>query len=104
MSSFTHSIHVFLGLPFLTPPTTSKFLHLETQSSASLRSTCPNHLSLPRLTTSSTPSIPSPRLSYYYSTFIYPLHQTTLLVPLLLYFYLTICPLSLLIETANHWN
>src|SRR3989442_846438 len=44
MSSFTRSIHVFLGLPFLTPPTTSKFLHLETQSPASLRSTCPNHL------------------------------------------------------------
>src|SRR5437867_10263340 len=63
MSSFTHSIHVFLGLPFLTPPATSKFLHLETQSSASLRSTCPNHLSLPRLTTPSTPSIPSPRVS-----------------------------------------
>src|SRR5207247_6958206 len=63
MSSFTHPIHVFLGLSFLTPPTTSKFLHLETQSSASLRSTCPNHLSLPRLTTSSTPSMPSPSLS-----------------------------------------
>src|SRR6184192_610057 len=58
MSSFTHSIHVFLGLPFLTPPTTTKFLHLETQSPASLRSTCPNHLSLPRLTTLSTPTIP----------------------------------------------
>src|SRR3989442_12208374 len=63
MSSFTHSIHVFLGLPFLTPPTTSKFLHLETQSSASLRSTWPNHLSLPRLTTLSTPTIPRPLLS-----------------------------------------
>src|SRR3989441_5878223 len=63
MSSFTHSIHVILGLPLLTPPTTSKFLHLETQSSASLRSTCPNHLSLPRLTTSSTHSMPSPHLS-----------------------------------------
>src|SRR3989441_8101064 len=63
MSSFTHSIDVFLGLPFLTPPTISKFLHLETQSSAFLRSTCPNYLSLPRLTTLSTPLIPSPRLS-----------------------------------------
>src|SRR2546425_3597370 len=64
MSSFTHSVHVFLPLPFpLTPPSTSKFLHLEAQSSASLRSTCPNHLSLPRLTTLSTPTIPSPRLS-----------------------------------------
>src|SRR2546425_9617098 len=63
MSFFTHSIHVFLPLPFLATPTTSKFLHLETQSSASLRSTCPNHLSLPRLTTLSTPTIPSPHLS-----------------------------------------
>src|SRR3989441_3573123 len=63
MSSFTNSIHVFLGLPFLTLPTISKFLHLETQSPASLRSTCPNHLSLPRLITLSTPTIPSPRLS-----------------------------------------
>src|SRR2546425_1139905 len=63
MSSFTHSIHVFLGLPFLTPPTTSKFLHLKPQSPASLRSTYPNHLSLPRLTTLSTPTIPSPLLS-----------------------------------------
>src|SRR2546425_8207532 len=63
MSLFTHSIHVFLLLPYLTPATTSKFLHLETQSSASLRPTCQHHLSLPRLTTLSTPTIPSPRLS-----------------------------------------
>src|SRR5207247_9410067 len=63
MSSFTQSIDVFLGLPFLTPPTTTKFLHLETQSTASLRSTCPNHLSLSRLTTLSTPIIPSLLLS-----------------------------------------
>src|SRR3989442_2854166 len=63
MSFFTHSIHVFLPLPFLTPPATSKFLHLETKSSAYLRSTCPNHLSLPGLTTLSTPTTPSPRMS-----------------------------------------
>src|SRR3989442_2331601 len=63
MSLFTHSIHVFLGLPFPAPPTTTNFLQLETQSSASLLSTCPNHLSRPRLTTSSTPSIPSSSLS-----------------------------------------
>src|SRR5438876_10199266 len=63
MPSFTHSIHVFLGLPFLTPPNTSNFLHLETQSPAALRSTCPNHLSLPRLTTLSSPTIPSLLLS-----------------------------------------
>src|SRR3989442_4355553 len=41
MSLFTHCIHVFLLPPFLPPPPTSKCLHLETQSSASLRSTCP---------------------------------------------------------------
>src|SRR2546425_13081892 len=64
MSFVTHSIHVFRLLPFFfTPPTTSNFLHLDTQSSASLRSTCPNHLGLPRLTTPSTPSIPSLSLS-----------------------------------------
>src|SRR3989442_1084193 len=62
MSSFTHFIHVFLFPPFPTRPTTSKRRHSETQSSAPLRSTCPNHLSLPRLTTLSTLSIPNPRL------------------------------------------
>src|SRR5213083_2694699 len=62
MSSFTHFIHVFLFPPFPTPPTTSKRRHSETQSSAPLRSTCPNHLSLPRLTTLSTLSIPKPFL------------------------------------------
>src|SRR5437867_9158183 len=63
MSVITHSIHVFLPLPFLTPPTTSKSLHLETQSSAFLRSTCPYHRNRPRLTTLSTLSIPNPCLS-----------------------------------------
>src|SRR3989442_6750983 len=63
MSVVTHSIHVFLPLPFLKPPTTSKFLHLLTQSSAALRSTCPYHLNRPRLTILSTISIPKPCLS-----------------------------------------
>src|SRR3989442_1537698 len=63
MSVVTHSTHVFLPLPFLAPPSISKFLHLETQSSAFLRSTCPNNLRLPHLTTLSTPTIPSPHLS-----------------------------------------
>src|SRR3989441_7158929 len=62
MSVVTHSIHVFLPLPFLVPPTTAKFLHLETQSSAFLRSTCPYHLNRPRLTTLSTLAIPNPCL------------------------------------------
>src|SRR2546425_12278210 len=63
MSVFTHSIHVFLPLPFPMPPTTSKFLHLETQSSAFLRSTCPYHLNRPRLITLSTLSTPNTCLS-----------------------------------------
>src|SRR3989442_8986103 len=45
------------------PPTISKFLHLLTQSEAFLRSTCPYHLSRPRLTTLSPLSIPKPCLS-----------------------------------------
>src|SRR5437899_8088877 len=63
MSVVTHSINVFLPLPFLMPPTTSKYLHLETQSSAFLRSTCPYHLNRPRLTILSTLSIPNRCLS-----------------------------------------
>src|SRR6267154_3538002 len=63
MSVATHSIHAFLPLPILTFPSTSKLLHLETQSSAALRSTCPYHLNLPRLTTLSTLSIPNPCLN-----------------------------------------
>src|SRR6267154_1922687 len=63
MSVATHSIHAFLPLPFLMFPSTSKLLHLETQSSAALRSTCPYHLNLPRLTTLTTLSIPNPCLS-----------------------------------------
>src|SRR6267154_2611512 len=64
MSVATHSNHVFLPLPFHMTPSTSKFLHLETQSIAVLRSTCPYHLSLPRLTTLFTLSLPNPCLSF----------------------------------------
>src|SRR5206468_11887479 len=63
MSAITHSIHILLPLPLLKPPTTSKYLHLETHSSAFLRSTCPHHLNRLRLTTLSTLSIPKPCLS-----------------------------------------
>src|SRR5580692_11340772 len=59
MSSFTHSNQVFLGLPLPTLPSTFKSsMHFLTHSSP-FHSTCPNHLSLPRLTTSDTQSIPS---------------------------------------------
>ena len=50
MSSSTHCCHVFLGLPLPTPLTlsTTMLLQADTQSSGSLRSTCPNHHNLPR--------------------------------------------------------
>src|SRR5664279_3316647 len=43
----THSFQVLLPLPLPLFPSTSIFLHADTQSSLSLRSTCPNHLNLP---------------------------------------------------------
>ena len=52
ISSFTHSPQVFLPLPAHLTPVTTTFLQGDTQSSPVLRSTCPNHLNLPWLTTS----------------------------------------------------
>ena len=54
ISSLTHSLQVFLPLPAHLTPATTTFLQADTQSSPLLRSTCPNHLNLPRLTTSAT--------------------------------------------------
>ena len=54
ISSSTHSLQVFLPLPAHLTPATTTFLHDDTQSSPLLRSTCPNHLNLPCLTTSAT--------------------------------------------------
>ena len=54
ISSFTHSYQVFLPLPAHLTPATTTFLQADTQSSPLLHSTCPNHLNLARLTTSST--------------------------------------------------
>src|SRR4051812_27917892 len=58
MSLSTHCFHVFMPLPTPLAPSTTSLLQPETQSSAVLRSTCPNHLNLPLLTTSDTPSNP----------------------------------------------
>ena len=58
ISSFTHSLQVFLPLPTHLTPATTTFLQADTQSSPLLRSTCPNHLNLPRFTTSATLWIP----------------------------------------------
>ena len=53
-----------LACPYLCcPPLPSSYKRSPNQSSTSFRSTCPNHLNLPRLITSTTPSILSLRLS-----------------------------------------
>ena len=57
ISSSTHSLQVFLPLPTHLTPATTTFLQAGTQSSPLLRSTCPNHLNLPRLTTVSNKNI-----------------------------------------------
>ena len=54
MSLSTHCFQVFLFLPLHLNPATSTFLQADTRSSTLLRSRCPNHLNLPRLTTSAT--------------------------------------------------
>src|SRR5678815_2710611 len=54
-----HSIQVFLLRPLSLVPSTFISLHAETQSFLSFRSTCPNHLNLPRLTKTDTGSIPN---------------------------------------------
>src|SRR5271165_5811450 len=59
ISSATHSFHDFLLLPFPLTPSRTNSLQADTQSSALFRSTCPNHLSLDRLTMSETLSIPN---------------------------------------------
>src|SRR5271163_318253 len=59
MSLFTHSIHVLRTRPLLDTPATFKLLQADTQSSSCFLSTCPNHLSLPRLTTSATATKPN---------------------------------------------
>ena len=63
ISPSKRALQVILGPPLPLLPATSKFPQALNQSSTSFRSTCPNHLNLPRLITSTTPSIPSLRLS-----------------------------------------
>jgi len=57
-SCLTHSSHVFLCLPLLFGPATSKLLQSDTQSSLPFRLRCPNNLSRPRLTISAISSKP----------------------------------------------
>ena len=54
ISSFTNSLQVFLPLHAHLTPATTTFLQADTQSSPLIPYTCPNHLNLPRLTTSTT--------------------------------------------------
>jgi len=63
-SSLTHSFHVLLGLPTPLLFPISKNRHADTQSSALFRSTWPNHLNLPHLTTSLTNFIPRRSLNF----------------------------------------
>ena len=77
MSSSTHFHQVFLFLPLhlILTPATFTFLQADTQSFTLLRSRCPNHLNLPRLTTSATLDIPK-RLYKFTLHFLHP--STTL--------------------------
>ena len=55
----SHTLFQRLPTPAPTPrPSTTNPLQADTQSSTLLRSRCPNHLNLPRLTTSATQLIP----------------------------------------------
>ena len=58
ISFFTYSLQVFLPLPAHLTSVITTFLQADTQSSPFLRSTCPNKLNLPCLTTSATRSTP----------------------------------------------
>src|SRR5260221_13267816 len=58
MSLFTTSIHVFFGLPLGFCPSSSKTVQPFIQSQLSFLSTCPNHLSLFRFTTTAIASTP----------------------------------------------
>ena len=50
---------ILLPLPRPFFPATTRFLHADTQSSESFRSTCPNHLNVPWRTLSATLTIPN---------------------------------------------
>src|SRR5580693_8034065 len=58
MSFATHSNHFFFPLPTPLAPSTTKSLHLDTQSSPLFRSTLPNQLNLHRLIRSHMHTIP----------------------------------------------
>src|SRR5260221_13541393 len=74
MSPFTTSIHSFFGLPLGFSPSPSKTVQPFTQSQSSFLSTCPNHLSLFRFT--STPIAPTPILSLNITLVISSLRDT----------------------------
>src|SRR6266568_7498515 len=59
MSPFTHSHQDFFPLPRNLDPIPAIDLQADTQSDAFLCSRCPNHLSLPLLNTTPTPSKPN---------------------------------------------
>src|SRR5260221_5936096 len=74
MSLFTTSIHVFFDLPLGFGPCTSKTVQPITQSQSRFLSTCPNHHSLFRFTT--TPIASTPILSLNVTLVILTLRDT----------------------------
>src|SRR5260221_7982033 len=82
MSPFTTSIHSFFGLPLGFSPSPSKTVQPFTQSQSSCLSTCPNHLSLFRFTT--TPIASTPILSLNITLVILSLRDTHIILILLI--------------------
>ena len=81
ISPSNRALQVILGLPLPLLPATSKFLQALTQSSTSFRSTCPNHLNLPRLITSTTALVSHPLVSYPLNSYLlntYPFDSSIL--------------------------
>ena len=87
VSSFKHSLQVFLPLPTHLTPATSTFLQADTQSSTLLSFRCPNHHNLPNLTTSGTLWIPKRLYTFtlHYLSFneIPHIHLTIIICPAL---------------------
>ena len=102
ISPSNRALQVILGLPLPLLPTTSKFLHALTQLSTSFRSTCPNHLNLPRLITSTTPSTPSLLLSSTVETLSLNVTPTSILTLHSHFSAFSVLPRPLL--TMSHWH
>ena len=89
MSSFNTSLHLFLGLPFTSWPSTCSVSILFNQHNSSLLSTWPNHLNLFRHITSAMSSITSMLLTHsllFLSLKLTPVIHLNILISLLCIF------------------